>query len=122
VEIRYGVGTRLYFSFLKLIAITNAILAAIGIVSWSIFLSSTPTGPTGAPFQWGDFFTSAYGTQDRQNWWISGVLAFISWWWLGRPFIPLRLRLIGQKLNQKLTFLSRPGLLLLGTTKVATTG
>jgi hypothetical protein len=79
IEQRYGIGTRLYFSFLLWTILCNAVLAILGIVSWSLFLRDLQD----RQFSWGDFFTSAYHPESDNYWFICGVLAFVVWWMVG---------------------------------------
>lgn len=46
IEKRYGIGTRLYFDFLKYIIMCNVILFAIAFVNWSIFMASSDSDRT----------------------------------------------------------------------------
>lgn len=84
VEKKYGVGTRLYFTFLKWITLCNAALAIPGIVSWALFLSDRAAASSTTAFTWGDFFTSAYlRPQSDRYWFACSLVAFISWWFVG---------------------------------------
>uniref|UniRef100_A0A6C0BMZ9 TMC domain-containing protein n=1 Tax=viral metagenome TaxID=1070528 RepID=A0A6C0BMZ9_9ZZZZ len=84
IEQRYGIGTRLYFSFLKVIILSNAALGLLGIVSWSLFLRDRPPG---VAFSWSDFFVSAYPRPGADVYWFTcGVLATVIWVTLGPAY------------------------------------
>jgi len=40
IEHRYGIGTRLYFDFLKYIIFCNVVLFAVGFLNWVVFMAS----------------------------------------------------------------------------------
>lgn len=83
IEMQYGPGIRLYFSFLKFIVGFNGILALCGLISWVFFLHSKTT-----PFSLGDFFVFNYVRPQSDTYWFwTNVIAFFSWFVLGPAYM-----------------------------------
>ena len=83
IERTYGPGIRLYFSFLKFVILSNAVLAVCGMISWILFLQQKDW-----PFSMSDFFVYNYLRPESDTYWFwTNVIAFFSWFFVGPVYM-----------------------------------
>lgn len=78
LERRYGIGTRLYYNFLKYLMITNTILFVIASVHYFTFL-----GREGIKFDTTTLFISQYTRDDFGLWFAMNIIAIVCWFSFG---------------------------------------
>lgn len=82
IEIKYGAGTRLYFTFLKFIFSINVVIGLCGLISWLFFIFD-PNKTT--PFQWTDLYVSNYLRYYSDKYWFYCNIIIFSVWILAIP-------------------------------------
>lgn len=83
VERRHGPGIRLYFSFLKFVAATNAIIAACGAISWALYLVDASS----SSFGWSSLFVGSYIRGASEPYWVAtNVIVFVCAFALGPAY------------------------------------
>lgn len=75
LELHYGAGIRLYFTYMKFAIVWNALLAIAGIVSWAA--ASKKNSSEG----WSALFVSSYA--DSTVWLPTNSILFAGWWLFG---------------------------------------
>lgn len=83
LEEKFGLGTRLYFTFSKLVIICNALIAICGITSWMFFLFDKNKTWS---FTIMDVFVSNYTASMRPIWYWSNCAVFILWGLVGPAY------------------------------------
>lgn len=95
IERRYGIGTRLYFNFLKYIMITNAILSVLSSVPYFYFLSNKE-----GPLTQNDAFISGYSRDEWGLWLGINILQIVMWFTFGPVyFLYIKKRLENAKVQ-----------------------
>lgn len=76
VEERYGQGTRMYFTFSKILVFYNACIALISLVAWCSYLYDL-----GRPFRAEDFFVGFYPEPSLWRW--TNIALVVFWFAIG---------------------------------------
>jgi len=79
IEKRFGVGTRLFFTFLIFVMIINLVLFFFAAIQWFTYLSKKTT----SGLQSNDLFVSAYSTSEYKLWQTMNALSVIFWFVFG---------------------------------------
>jgi len=77
IERRFGIGTRLYFNFLKFIMITNAVLTVIAFIQYVNFLAHRPSNTWKIQY----LFVSSYQDEHGEYglWMAMNIIGVIAW-------------------------------------------
>jgi len=81
IEKRFGMGTRLYFDFLKYVLITNAFLTVLALIHYIQFLAQRDFSTDAFEFE--DLFVSKYPSTLRSSWIALNSIAIIFWFLFG---------------------------------------
>ncbi|KAI9140300.1 hypothetical protein BKA69DRAFT_1081291 [Paraphysoderma sedebokerense] len=74
---RFGVGTQLYFIFIRFVAVINLTLFLVSLINWVPHLNEKKA--SGGTIVLDDLFTISYSTNQNTVWKTSGILQIILW-------------------------------------------
>eukprot|EP01119_Soliformovum_irregulare_P018638 TRINITY_DN5760_c0_g1_i6.p1 TRINITY_DN5760_c0_g1~~TRINITY_DN5760_c0_g1_i6.p1 ORF type:complete len:475 (+),score=127.46 TRINITY_DN5760_c0_g1_i6:1444-2868(+) len=95
IERRYGIGTRLYYNFLKYVMITNFVLFLIMVPPYVLFLTKR-TGD----WSIGDLFVGAYGPDQRTMWIAFNCVSILATFLFGPIYYLYVVRILGNNKDE----------------------